>query len=367
MASHELCDRLEKLSRVRKDELPARIKNPMTGKMIKTDGRTFTTLMNACTKGCGVGKDACDKARKNHRVNPLTGRPLKKKSAVRKLIIKGCDSCDAKMRRDATKEKERRARIAAKAHARIEEWKERSVSSMRQKRDKKGETLKQVHSKLQNIFQKQAAAKTAKHIGKVLSMKAVKARAAVATRKRSEKLKAKRGVEYLEAEEVEYILKDGLFDGHLPQNVVPVVIDMTQGGGIYQIRRHFSKRNGGLAVVYNNEHFVAIGIDIDPDTGLYTINYYEPFDHVFPSFVKAFESALAQLNKGQVTGHLHRYPLNWQKQGGPCGVYAAMAVKALAIGYDLSKVQVRKELEPRLSDVKDFYDWLSQNLARLKK
>lgn len=366
MTSHELCDRLEKLSRVKKDELPARIKNPMTGKMIKTDGRTFSTLMKACTHGCGTGKDACDKAHKNPKVNPLTGRPLKRKSAVMKLVLKGCDSCEAKMRKDAVKEKERRARIAAKAHARIEEWKERKVTGVKKQKEKAAR-LKQAHAKIQTIFKEHTATKVAKHIGKTLSLKAIRAREAVTTKKRADKLVARKGLEYLEAEEVEYILRDGLFEGRLPKEVVPVVIDMTQGGGIYQIRRNFSKRGGGFAVVYNNEHFVAVEVTIDQETGLYTINYYEPFGYAFPSFVKAFENALAELNNGKVSGHLHRYPLSWQKHGGPCGVYAAIAVHALATGNDLSKVPVRRKLEPRQSYVNDYYSWLSSNLTRLKK
>ena len=436
MSEHQLCEKLEKLAKTKKEELPKSIKNPATGRMISTSGKTFLTLMNACTNGCGPGKDACDKLKKNPKVNPLTGRTLKKNSAVRKLISRGCESCEANLRR-ATASRHRAAahkiesilkkHAAAKGRQKLEQALSQKAALMRATKkqaqsqkearhkaaaqkiesvlkkhaaEKGRQKLKQAISqkvaesrskkdaerhiaaaqKLESIFRKHAAEKGRQRLNQVLKQKVrrmratkrkqhtleeVRKRTAAETRDRSATLNAKKGTVDLEAEEVEYILNQNLFDGNTPENAVPYVIDMTQGGGIYQIRQHFD-RSGKSAVVYNNGHFVAVQMYID-ENGLYTINYYEPFDHPFNSFKNVFRAALETLNDGEVTGHLHSYALKWQKRAGPCGAYAAIAVHALSEGYDLRKVAVRAELAPPTDRIRGYYAWLSQNLERLKR
>ena len=378
MASRQLCDLLEKLSKLKKGELPDKIKNPATGKMIKTDGKTFATLMRTCSDECGV----CKKLKKNPEVNPLTGRSIKKGSAVYKLIVKGCDSCEDKMRGVPAKAS---GRVVAKAHTATEQRKGRTVKQKKAAAtSEKAASLMQVHDKLQSIFQKRAAAKgrqrfeqavaqkvalmrarkAAVQLGRSVSLEASRAHSTATIRKRAAKLNTSKGREYLEADEVEYILLGALFGGHAPANVAPVILDMATGGGVHQIRDYVDA-NVNLAVVYNNEHYVAAQIERDA-AGLYTINYYEPFGHTFPSFVTAFKKALVRLNKGVVTGHLHSYALNWQKSGGPCGVYSAIAVHALATGHDLKKIKVRRDLAPPMKRVNELYVWISQNLENLR-
>lgn len=341
---HKLCAQIEKLLNVGSKGIPKVIVNPLTNRKIKTDGPTFLSLIQSC-----MGTTECAELHANPNRNPFTGKKIANGPSY-KFLMK---ACEAKDNPKMVKKQKQQNLFAIKSIL------------------KKPTTMTNIQEQKKVNPQRHVIFKDIPGLPKTYGIKREPENvdaAPIKKRKsdspRAKLLRQQKGVEFLEAEEVEYILKDHMFGGNLPKDVYYQVIDMTQGGGYFQIQQNL--HNGSMAVVYNNEHFVAIKLEITKDRK-YHIHYFEPFNYVFPSFMEAFTAVLKLLNnEDHVNEYLHAYKLGWQSKGGPCGVYAATAVYRLATGIDLTKSLMRKKYKPKIVDINKEYEWMADNLDSIR-
>jgi hypothetical protein len=356
-----LAGMLRKFDKLKEKDRPKSVRNPLTGKTIRTDGQTFRTLMRA---GLGCDGDKCSQLRKEKKYNPFTGRALKSKSATYKLLVKGCDSCDVG-----------KVKVAQSRRAKLERVVTAKVTSMRDKKMRAAAREKHEKELLQRIrarVTKERAAKGQKKLENLIITHVKAKRAAKADEaargwkemndKRVRELERHKGLVYLESHEVEYILRYHMLDNTVPSNVCPTVINMSIPAAP-QFRRHL--KNGKCAVICDGEHFAAIRVFIN-DQGMWRIEYFEPMDHIWRGFSNSLRQTLTTLNGSRPTqDEFKAYLLGWQTYGGPCGVYAAFAVFFLSGDQDLRKSGIKRNLAPTIKEVEAEYQWMANNLVRL--
>jgi hypothetical protein len=167
----------------------------------------------------------------------------------------------------------------------------------------------------------------------------------------------------LEDDELMAFLLQGLQGGEACPQVIPMSYALN-------MVNRFLPANG-IAVIHtmladNIGHYAAMRLYRDKNA-CFHIEYYEPFDAPFDEFIEPLSVLVDRLNrdngKKSRPSDLKVYPLGWQKVGGPCGIYAAYAVKALLNGSKsvLQNKKRVKSLRPSTANINAAYTWIAEN------
>lgn len=167
----------------------------------------------------------------------------------------------------------------------------------------------------------------------------------------------------LEDDEVMAFLHEGLQG----REACPQVISMSYA--LNMVNRFLPA--SGIAVIHTRlgeqmGHYAAMRLYRDQKARFH-IEYYEPFGAPFDEFTEPLSVLVDRLNrdngKRPQPTDLKVYPLGWQKVGGPCGVYAAYAARAL-LNNAASILQDKKQtksLQPSTADISAAYAWIANN------
>lgn len=163
------------------------------------------------------------------------------------------------------------------------------------------------------------------------------------------------------SDEVEAFMFDGLGldKSRMYENILPVG-DVDQAEAMIRNMRP----EGGVMIMNSGGHFATMRIFLD-ESDMYNIDYYEPFGHAMQSFTVPLRKLIRQINGNRRRGTptLKIYPLGWQNQVGPCGIYAAYIAKALLDGHenDLKNRRTAARFAVGNNQIRDAYTWIARN------
>lgn len=367
--SAELCDSLKKGSK------QIQITNPITGRLIKVSGPTYKKMRQGC-KGCKPDRTECDRLKKNSGINPFTGRRLGTKTAAWRNIEYGCSSCIARIMATPPDRPTipSRKRLPSTEEEAAAEQVQGLLATTRAQKSQKGAVVQMQGLMRMMPYRKQwvptyEAIKRQRDI----EQRTQKQREEEDSRKETRKMflldSVSKGIyPDLMENEVESLLFD-CYRVSRDRNVNNEVISLTPTSNmdvaVQQVQNNI--RDGGYAIIFAHNHYAALHV-IRTETGGYSLEYFEPYNKMTGPYGE-LKKLLIKLNpemekkkkKKQSDPTLKRYYLNWQKEPGPCGVYAAFAVKYLFEGDDLRKKDVAKELDPPIVAITDAYRWIAEN------
>lgn len=349
----DLCDAIDRT--LLPGNSDRRMVNPTTGRQIKVGGSTYISLMHGCL-GCKRGMDECREIEKKGgtKINPFTNRTLSRKSAVRENLIRGCKSCAAQEMRNAVQHAIARNALRKAVNRRRSE-KEQMV---RRRLDALCRIRSTFKSAQEAYLASRAPGRPMRGKKRVLAWMD-KLRDNVHKRKQKDaRSAALRGSRVdLYDDEVMSLLGKLDEEGEGEIKLCPNVLDAGNERFLLSgVKRYIP--NGGVAVIQSSGHYAAMRLRRDEEDGRYEIAYYEPFDTPMPGFTRPLRGLLKALNAGRRVPALRVHPLNWQREGGPCGVYAAYAAKALLDGLEEDQVIPRGPIDRQVDLA---YEWIAAN------